>query len=356
MPTFIIQTPQGERKIGPGHPTFIIAEMSGNHNHDFERAKAMIDAAKESGADAIKLQTYTPDTMTIISDKPDFLVGVNDVWKGKTLHDLYEWAHTPWDWQPKLKQYADEKGILLFSTPFDHTAVDFLEELDMPLYKVASFETGDIELLQKIGQTKKPVIISRGMTSTEDLELAINTLKQSGAPQVAVLHCVSSYPAKPEQMNLATIADIAKKFDVVSGLSDHSLDSLAIVVPLISVALGASIIEKHFTLKRSDGGPDAAFSLEPAELKQLVTSVREAEKAIGVPTYDVGKRESENMVFRRSLYVIADMKEGDIFTRENVRCIRPGHGLEPKHLPEVLGKTATKNIERGTRLSWDLIS
>ncbi|MBH41276.1 MAG: pseudaminic acid synthase [Candidatus Magasanikbacteria bacterium] len=356
MKNIIIQTPKGERKIGPGEPCFIIAEMSGNHNHDFERAKKMIDAAVEAGVDAVKLQTYTPDTMTINCDKSDFLVGVNDVWKGKTLYELYEWAHTPWEWQKELKEYSESKRLLFFSTPFDTSAVDFLEGLGVPLYKVASFESGDIELLQKIGSTKKPVIISRGMTSVEDLELAINTLKESGAPEVAALHCVSSYPATADQMNLATIEDIRTRFNVVSGLSDHSMDSLGIVVPLMGVALGASIIEKHFTLRRADGGPDAAFSLEPEELKQLVQSVREAEQAIGKPNYITGKKESENLVFRRSLYVIKDMKAGDEFTRENVRCIRPGHGLEPKELPNVLGKTATKDVERGVRISWDLIS
>ena len=356
MESFIIKTPKGNRKIGPGEPCFIIAEMSGNHNHSYEKALKIIDAAVEAGVDAIKIQTYTADTLTIDCDKEYFQVKVNDAWAGNTLYKLYEMAYTPWDWQPKLKKYAEEKGVLLFSTPFDNTAVDFLEDMDISLYKVASFETGDLELLQKIGSTKKPVIMSRGMTGLEELELAIKTLKDAGAPQVAVLHCVSSYPATPEQMNLSIIPDIAKRFEIISGLSDHSMDSLGgVVVPLISVALGASIIEKHFTLDRSEGGPDAAFSLEPKEMKQLVKAVRDAEAAIGRPNYEIGKKEAENKVFRRSIFVVKDIKEGEELTRENIRVIRPGYGLEPKELPEVLGKKAKQNIERGTPLSWDLI-
>lgn len=352
MKSFVIKTPKGKRKIGPGEPCFIIAEMSGNHNHDFERAKKIIDAAVESGVDAIKLQTYTPDTMTIDCDSDYFQVKVNDAWAGNTLYKLYEMAHTPWEWQAQLKKYAEDKGVLLFSTPFDETAVDFLEDLKVSLYKVASFETGDLELLKKIGSTKKPVIISRGMTSEKALGLAIKTLKKSGAPQVAVLHCVSSYPAKPEQMNLATVEDIAKRFGVVSGLSDHSL---GITAAIASVALGASVIEKHFTLKRSEGGPDAAFSLEPHEMKELVKSVREVEAAIGKPNYNVGKKEAENLVFRRSIFVVKDIKKGEKFTRENIRVIRPGYGLEPKELSKVLNKKAKKDIKRGEPMSWNLI-
>jgi len=352
MNSFTIQTPKGKRKIGPGEPCFIIAEMSGNHNHDFERARKIIEAAAEAGVDAVKLQTYTADTMTINCNNDYFQVKVNDAWAGNTLYKLYEWAYTPWDWQPKLKKYAEEKGVLLFSTPFDDTAVDFLEKMDVQLYKVASFETGDLELLKKIGSTKKPVIMSRGMTSAEVLELAIKTLKDAGASEVGVLHCVSSYPATPNQMNLATIADIRSRFGVVSGLSDHTL---GITVPIMSIAFGASIIEKHFTLKRSDGGPDAAFSLEPKEMKQLVQAVRDAEAAIGKPDYEIGKKEAENKVFRRSIFVVKDIKEGEELTRENIRVIRPGYGLEPKELLKVLGKKAKVKIERGTPMSWGLI-
>lgn len=352
MKSFTIMTPKGKRKIGYGEPCFIIAEMSGNHNHDYNRALKIIDAAVEAGADAIKLQTYTANTLTIDSDKEYFKVKVNDAWAGSTLYQLYKQAHTPWEWQPKLKKYAEEKGILLFSTPFDETAVDFLENMDVSLYKVASFETGDLELLKKIGRTKKPVIMSRGLTGLDDLALAIKTLQEAGAPQVAVLHCVSSYPAMPEQMNLATIPDIAKRFGVVSGLSDHTL---GITAAIASVALGASIIEKHFTLDRSEGGPDAVFSLEPAELKELVRAVRDAQQALGKPTYETGKKESENKVFRRSIFVVNDIKKGEEFNRENTRVIRPGYGLEPKELPNVFGKTAKEDIARGTPLSWNLI-
>lgn len=347
MDSMKIQTPNGERQIGPGYPTFIIAEMSGNHNHDYKRAEAIVDAAAEAGADALKMQTYTADSLTIDCKKEHFQVKVNDAWSGQTLYSLYEQAHTPWDWQPKLKRYAESKGLTVFSSPFDEKAVDFLEKMDVQLYKVASFESGDLELLKKIGSTGKPVIMSRGMTSIEALDLAIKTLKEAGAPQVAVLHCISSYPATPEQMNLSTIADVKERFDVVSGLSDHTL---GITMPIMSIALGASIVEKHFTLKREDGGPDSSFSLEPEELKELVKDIREAEKAIGVPTYSVGEKESENLVFRRSIFVIKDMKKGEELTRENVRVIRPGYGMEPKYLSDVLGKRVKKDMERGDPL------
>ncbi|MFH1536882.1 MAG: pseudaminic acid synthase, partial [Patescibacteria group bacterium] len=300
--------------------------------------------------------TYTADTITINCDKEYFQVKVNKDWAGQTLYSLYKQAYTPWDWQPKLKKYAEKKGVLVFSTPFDNTAVDFLEKMDVQLYKVASFEVVDIPLLKRIGQTKKPVIMSRGMSSIEELELAIKTLKDNGSPQVAVLHCVSSYPATAKQMNLATIPDIAKRFKVVAGLSDHSLDNGGgITVPITAVTLGANIIEKHFTLKRSDGGPDASFSLEPDELKQLVNSIREAEKAIGKVTYEVGKKEAENIIFRKSLFVVKNIKKGEKFSSENMRSIRPGHGLAPKYYDEVMEKKATQDIERGTPLSWEII-
>lgn len=353
MESIIIKTPKGERKIGPDQPVFIIAEISGNHNQSYKRAVKIIDAAIEAGIDAIKLQTYTPDTITIDCDKEPFQVKVNKAWAGQTLYSLYKKAYTPWEWQPKLKKYAEEKGVLVFSTPFDNTAVDFLEKMNVALYKVASFEVVDIPLLKRIGQTKKPVIMSRGMASIKELELAIKTLKDNGTPQIAVLHCVSSYPAKPEQMNLATIPDLAKRFNAVVGLSDHTL---GITIPITSVALGACIIEKHFTLSRSDGGPDAGFSLEPDELKQLVKSVREAEKAIGKPNYASDRKEAENIVFRKSLFIVKDIKKGEKFNSENVRSIRPGYGLPSKHYDEIIGKTAGQEIERGTPLSWQLIN
>ncbi|MBI4138601.1 pseudaminic acid synthase [Candidatus Uhrbacteria bacterium] len=353
MTSFTIQTPRGERRIGPGEPVFVIAELSGNHKGDYERALRLVDAAIETGVDAIKLQTYTPDTLTIDSDREEFQVKVNDAWAGKTLYQLYGEAYTPWDWQPKLKAYAEGKGVMVFSTPFDETAVDFLENMNVALYKVASFETGDLELLKKIGATRKPVIMSRGLTPLADVEEAVRTLKQAGAPHVAVLHCVSSYPATPDQMNLATIPDLAKRLDVVAGLSDHTLGT---AVAVASVALGACIIEKHFTLRRSDGGPDAAFSLEPEEMKKLVQAVRVVESAIGKPTYGVGEKEAENVIFRRSLFVVKDIKQGEAFTSENIRSIRPGHGLPPKEISNVIGKRATMDIARGNPLRWDLIS
>ncbi len=347
--SFTIDTPKGKRTIGQGNPAFIIAEMSGNHNQSFGNALKIIDAAAEAGADAVKLQTYTADTLTIDCDKEYFQVKVNDSWKGNTLYSLYKKAYTPWDWQPKLKEYAESKGLLLFSTPFDFTAVDFLEKMNVPLYKVASFETNHLPLLKKIGSAKKPVIISRGLTSIEDLGLAIKTLKEAGAPEVAVLHCVSSYPALPEQMNLNTIPDISRRFNVISGLSDHTLGTTAAIT---SVALGASIIEKHVTTSRAEGGPDAAFSLEPQELKEMVRKIREAEAALGRVTYEAGNKEAENVLFKQSIFVSKDIKKGELFNEANIRIIRPGHGLAPKNYESVLGKTAAQDLEKGTPLRW----
>lgn len=348
-----IKTPKGKRKIGPDQPVFIIAEMSGNHNQDIKKAYKIIDAAAIAGADAIKLQTYTADTITIDCNNKYFQVKVNDAWKGQSLYQLYQKAYTPWEWQPKLKKYAEEKGLVFFSTPFDNTAVDFLEKLKVSLYKVASFEVVDIPLLKKIGRTKKPVMMSRGMANVEELKLAIKTLKDNGCPQVAILHCVSSYPAQPEEMNLATIPDLVKKFKVVAGLSDHSL---GIAASVASVALGGRIIEKHLTLSRSGGGPDAAFSLEPDELKDLVKSVRKVEKAVGQATYNMGKKELANVIFRRSLFVVQDISQEEKFTSKNIRVIRPGNGLAPKYLDKIIGKIASQNIKRGTPLKWNLIN
>lgn len=343
----------GKRKVGEGQPIFIVAELSGNHNQSFKRAKELVKCACECGADAVKLQTYTPDTITIDSSEKWFQVKINPAWKGKTLYGLYKEVYTPWEWQPELKKIANSYGIPLFSTPFDDAAVDFLEKMGVPAYKIASFEITDIELLKKIACTGKPVIISRGMASLPELKLAVSTLRKYGTPSIAILHCISSYPAKPEEMNLATIPDIRKKFGAVVGLSDHSLSTL---VPIIAVALGASIIEKHFTLSRADDGPDASFSLEPEEFKELVKSVRGTEKAIGTICYGVGKKESENIIFRRSLFVVKDIRKGEKFTRENIRCIRPGYGLAPKFLPKILGKKSKKSIKRGMPLVWEFIN
>ncbi len=340
------------KKIGDGNPCFIVAEISGNHNQSFERAKKLVEEACKIGVDAVKIQTYTPDTLTIDSSKNWFQVKINPAWKGKTLYELYKEAYTPWEWQPELKKMAESYGVPLFSTAYDDTSIDFLEKMGVSAYKIASFELIDLELLKKVASTKKPVILSRGVASLEEIELALSTLRENGASEIAVLHCVSSYPAKPEEMNLATIPDMKKRFNVVAGLSDHSL---GISVAVASVALGASIIEKHFTLGRADGGVDAAFSLELEELKELIKSVRDVEKAIGKASYRIGKKEAENIIFRRSLFVIKDIKAGEEFNRENVRCIRPGYGVAPKFLPEILGKKAIKDIEKGTPLNWDLI-
>jgi len=342
-----INTHLGKREIGQGKPVFIIGEMSGNHNMDFNRAKKLIDVAADAKVDAVKLQTYTPDTMTINCDNEYFRVKVNEAWAGKTLYYLYKSAFTPWEWQLRLKEYAQRKGLILFSTPFDETAVDFLEGIDNPLYKIASFETGDIPLLKKVGKTKKPVIISRGLTSFDELKFAIKTLKENGTPEVAVLHCISSYPAEYDQMNLKTIIDLKEKLNMTIGISDHTLGSL---IPLTSIALGASIVEKHFTLKRSDGGVDAAFSLEGEELKQLVKDIRNQEKALGKVSYEIGKREKENLIFRRSIFIVENIKKGELFTRKNIRVIRPGHGIEPKYYETVLGRKSTRSLKRGEPL------
>lgn len=347
-----IKTSKGIRLIGPGQPAFIIAEMSGNHNQSFNKAKEIINAAANAGADAIKLQTYTADTMTIDCDNKYFQVKVNRAWKGQTLYNLYKKAYTPWEWQAKLKKYGEAKGLLVFSTPFDNTAVDFLKKINVELYKIASFEIVDIPLLEKIGKTKKPVIMSRGMATLSEIKLAVKILKKNGCPQVAILHCVSGYPAKAQEMNLSTIPDIVKKFKVVAGLSDHILNT---TVSIAAAALGASIIEKHLTIKRSDGGPDAAFSLEPQELKDMIKAVHQIELAIGKPNYNITKSEAENIIFRRSLFAVKNIKKGEKFTSVNVRSIRPACGLAPKYYKKVIGSIAAKDIERGTPLAKKLI-
>lgn len=346
-----IKTPTGIKKIGPGYSTFIVAELSGNHNQNYKKALQIIDAAIAAGVDAIKLQTYTADTLTIDCDKKWFRI-TEGPWKGQNLYQLYKTAYTPWDWQVRLKEHAEKNGVLFFSSAFDETSVDFLQGLGVQVYKVASFEIVDIGLLEKIGKTKKPVIISRGMASLDEIKLAIKTLYKNGTPQIAILHCVSDYPADPKDMNLFTIPDLAKKFKVVTGLSDHTLGT---TVSIAAVALGASIIEKHVTLDRSEGGPDAAFSLEPKELKELVKAIREVEQSFGKPAYTVRKSEAKNKIFRRSLFVVKDLKKGEKFTGMNIRSIRPGYGLATKYLKTVLGKVVSKDIKRGTPLSWKLI-
>jgi len=339
-------------KIGPGFPTYIVAELSANHRQQFDEAVKLIRAAKESGADAVKLQTYTPDTMTIRSSRPEFKISGGTLWDGKTLYDLYGEAYTPWEWQPKLKKVADELRIDLFSTPFDKTAVDFLEEMGVPAYKIASFEIIDIPLIEYIAGKGKPVIMSTGMATLAEIDEAVKAAREAGASQIALLKCTSGYPALPEELNLRSVPHLAEAFGVPAGLSDHTLSS---VVPVTAVALGACIVEKHFTLSRNIPGPDSAFSIEPHELKATVEAIRTVEKALGEVKYDVSEQEAKSHVFRRSLYVIKNVKAGESFTEENVRSIRPAHGLHPRYLKELLGKRASRDIKGGTPLSWELI-
>jgi len=342
----------GGRVIGAGQPVYVIAEVSANHHQNFDEAVKIIRAAKNAGADAVKIQTYTPDTITIASDREEFRIGGGTLWDGRNLHQLYGEAYTPWDWQPKLKRVANDLGLDLFSSAFDATAVDFLEEMGVPAHKLASFELVDIPLIRKMAQTGKPLIMSTGMGSVEEIEEAVQAARQAGAIQIALLKCTSSYPAAPEEMNLQTIPELSRRFGVPAGLSDHTM---GITVPVAAVALGACIIEKHITLSRSVPGPDSAFSLEPQEFKAMVDAVRIAEKALGKIHFGLSEKEASSRVFRRSLFVVQDVKQGEAFTVENVRSIRPGHGLHTRHLPEILGRHASRNVERGTPLSWDLV-
>jgi pseudaminic acid synthase len=342
----------GHRQIGAGQPVYIVAELSANHNHDFERAVRLIQACKESGADAVKVQTYTPDTITIRSDQEYFRIRGGTLWDGRTLHDLYGEACMPWDWQPKLKQVADDLGLDFFSSAFDETAVDFLGNMGVPAYKLASCELVDIPLLQKISRTGKPLIISTGMATIEEIKEAVDSARQAGAVQIALLRCTSAYPALPSEMNLRTIPELARRFEVPVGLSDHTMD---MAVPIAAVALGACIIEKHFTLSRSHAGPDSAFSLEPAEFKAMVESVRVAEKALGQVHFGLTDSERSSRVFRRSLFVVQAVRQGETFSEENVRSIRPGHGLHTRHLRQIVGRRASRDIDRGTPLSWELV-
>jgi pseudaminic acid synthase len=340
------------RNIGVGAPVYIVAEMSANHGQSFDQAVQIIHAAKDAGADAIKLQTYTPDTMTIRCDNEYFQIGQGTIWEGRNLYELYGEAFTPWDWQPKLKHMANDLGLDCFSTPFDVTAVEFLEKMDVPAYKIASFELVDLPLLRRVAKTGRPVILSTGMATREEIEEAVRTVREAGCRELALLKCTSAYPAPPEEMNLRTIPDMAERFGVPVGLSDHTL---GIAVPVAAAALGACIIEKHLTVSRSAAGPDSAFSLEAAEFKAMVQAVRTAEKALGKIAYEISEHERASRVFRRSLFVVKDMKSGEAFTNENVRSIRPGYGLQTRHLEEVLQRKATRTIARGTPLTWDLV-
>jgi len=341
------------RSIRREQTAYIVAELSANHRQDFKEAVKLIKAAKEAGANAVKLQTYTPDTLTIQSDLPEFQINEGTPWVGKTLHELYTEAYMPWEWQPRLKEIANEIGLELFSTPYDKTAVDFLEEMDVPAYKVASFEIIDIPLIEYIASKDKPIIISTGMATLDEIDEAIQAAQRAGSSKVALLKCTSAYPAPPEEMNLRTIPHLAEEFGLPVGLSDHTLD---IAVPVAAVALGACIIEKHFTITRSSRSPDIAFSLEPQEFKAMVEAVRTAEKALGEVLFEITKHETRSRVFRRSLFIVKDMEAGELFTEENIRSIRPGNGLHPRYLRGILGQRAAQAIKRGTPVSWELIS
>ena len=342
----------GNHWVGAGHPTFIIAEISANHRQSYSEAESLIRAAKDAGANAVKVQTYTPDTLTIETDTRYFQIGKETIWAGRTLYDLYLEAYMPWDWQPKLQALANDIGIEFFSTAYDNSSVDFLENMKVPVYKIASFELVDLPLIRRIAATGKPAIISTGMATLAEIDEAVRAFRDASETPFALLKCTSAYPAPPDEMNLLTIPHLAEAFQVPVGLSDHTLGA---AVPVAAVALGACIIEKHLTLSRELLGPDSAFSLEPDEFKTMVEAIRVAERALGQVHYEVTKRESSSRIFRRSLFVVQNMKEGEVFTEENVRSIRPSHGLHTRHLDEILGRQASRDVERGTPLSWNLV-
>jgi len=342
-----------DRLVGPAQPPFVVAEMSGNHNQSLERALAIVEAAARAGAHALKLQTYTPDTMTLDLDERDFRISDPDsLWAGRSLYQLYGEACTPWDWHRPLFERARALGMIAFSSPFDATAVDFLESLDAPCYKIASFENTDLQLIRRAAATRKPLIISTGMATVAELEETVQAAREGGCRELVLLKCTSTYPAEPANSNLLTIPDLRRRFGCEVGLSDHTMGVGAAVA---SVALGASVIEKHFTLRRADGGVDSSFSLEPAEMAQLVAETGRAWQALGSVRYGASDAEQGSLKFRRSLYVVQDLKAGDVLTRENVRAIRPGYGLPPKHLEEVLGRAVRSDVRRGTALDWSLL-
>lgn len=330
--------------------TYLIAEMSANHNGSIERAEQIIRAMADSGANAVKLQTYTADTLTIPCDNEYFRIK-GGLWDGRTLYDLYQEAAMPWEWQPRLKALANDLRMDCFSTPFDATAVDFLEKMDVPCHKIASFELVDIPLLKKIAATGKPVILSTGMGTLAEIDEAVTTLRTHGTKELVLLKCTSAYPAPPEEANLRTIPHMAQAFNCPVGLSDHTMGS---AVAVAAVALGACVVEKHFTLSRADGGPDGSFSMEPAEFKQMAQDIRSVEKALGIVSYDLTEKQKASKVFRRSLFVVKDIKAGEKFTEENVRSIRPGYGVHPRYFNQILGKKALKDIKQGTPYSWEI--
>jgi len=336
-------------QIGPEHPPYIIAELSANHNGSMDRALETMNEAKRRGASAVKLQTYTADTMTIDSDRPEFLIK-GGPWDGYKLYDLYKWAETPFEWHKAMFEHARKIGITVFSTPFDETAVDLLEELDTPAYKIASFEITDLPLIEYVAKTRKSMIMSTGMASEHEIEEAVNTARNAGCAELVLLHCISSYPAPMEQANLAQVSELGRRFNAVPGLSDHTLGTTASVA---AVALGACLIEKHFTLNREDGGPDSGFSIEPDELERLCTDTRDAWAAVGKVGYARQPAEEANRIFRRSIYFMRDMKAGETVKERDIRRIRPGIGIEPKHFSVLVGKTLKANVTRGTPTSWE---
>ena len=342
----------GEKEIGDNQQVFIIAELSANHMNDFDIAVKTIEAMAKAGTDAVKFQTFTPDTITLDCDNDYFQIKQGTVWDGQVLYNLYEDAYMPWDWQPKLKKIAEDLGLIVFSSPFDKTSVDFLEDMDVPAYKIASFEITDIPLIEYVASKGKPIIISTGIADLEDIELAVQACLDAGNDQIALLKCTSSYPAPLDEINLNTIPSIKERFDVVVGLSDHTLGG---EVSTASVAVGAKIIEKHFILDRNMGGPDSEFSMEPNEFKQMVDSIRNVEKALGTVSYELSDKMKANREFSRSLFVVEDMEKGDTITEENVRSIRPGFGLHPKYLNEILGKKVNKDLEKGTPMKLNYI-
>lgn len=342
------------RRIGGTPPrAFVIAELSANHGGSLDTALAIVRVAAEAGADAVKLQTYRPDTITIDADSEHFRIQSGTVWDGRTLYSLYQQAYTPWEWHAPIRDEALRLGMTWFSSPFDSTAIDLLESLDVPAYKIASFEIVDVGLIRRIAATGKPMIISTGMATYEEIAEAVAAARDAGATEIALLKCTSAYPAPPDEVNLRTIPHMANAFGVPVGLSDHTM---GIAVPVAAVALGAVIVEKHVTMRRSEGGPDSGFSLEPTELSDMVSQIRVAEQALGQVSYAPTQREAPSRILRRSLFVVEDIRAGELFTAANVRSIRPGHGLHTRHLPEILGRRAARSIARGTPLSWDIVA
>lgn len=343
----------GNNWVGAGHPTYVIAEISANHRQSYSEAESLIQAANDAGANAVKVQTFTPDTLTIEADTHYFQMGAETIWAGRTLYDLYQEAYMPWDWQPKLQAVANDIGIEFFSTAYDNSAVDFLENMNVPVYKIASFELVDLPLIRRIAATGKPAIISTGMATLAEIDEAVQAFRKVSEAPFALLKCTSAYPAPAEEMNLKTIPHLAKAFNCPVGISDHTL---GISVPIGAVVMGASIIEKHLTLSRCNDSLDSNFSLEPEEFGALVESVRTIEKALGEVSYSNGVKESQSIMLRRSLFVVEDMKANEEFTEDNVRSIRPAYGLHPRYVTDVLGRHAVKDIDRGTPLQWDLVA